>query len=210
MTEYLLTDFDAVRARTLRMVAALSQRQLDFSPRPGRWSVGDVLDHLLLTQKVYHEEIVELVALRRAGRRPRLRRTFRDLNISPLFLPAAVLPWLDVPLTLVNHVVPDAVRDLMTEFPIVPSRNPDRSAPRPHRAGVDLRSDLLRSLADLRAVLTANADLDFREMVSEHPLTGVSHVPRMLTFLAQHERRHQRQIDGVRGDRKFPSSGSGA
>ena len=210
MTEYLLADFDAARAQTLRMVASLSQRQLDFSPQPGRWSIGEVLDHLLRTQKLYQDEFVELIALQRAGRRPYLRRTFRDINISPLFLPDAVLPWLDLPLTLLNRIVPDAVRDLMTQFPILPSRNPDRGTPWPCREGVDLRSDLLSSLAGLRALMTANADLDFRELVLEHPLIGVSHVPRMLTFLANHERRHQRQIDRVRGDRKFPSSGAGA
>jgi hypothetical protein len=209
MAEDLLTDVDAARAQTVRMAASLSQRQLDFVPGPGRWSIGEVIDHLLLIQTLNQEEIVELIALKRAGRRPYLRRTFRDINTSPLFLPDAVLPWLDVPLTLMNHVVPDAVRDLMTAFPIVPSRSPDRGIPRPHRPGVDLRSDLLTSLAGLRALMTANADLDFRTMVLEHPLTGVSHVPRILKTLAQHERRHQRQIDGVRDDRKFPSSRSG-
>lgn len=209
MVEDLLSDFDAVRARTLKMVASLSQSQLDFSPRPGRWSIGEVLDHLLLAQKIYHDEIAELIALKRAGRRPVLRRTFRDINISPLFLPDAFLPWLDLPLTITNRFVPDAVRDLVTAIPILPSRSSDRGAPRARRAAVDLRRDLLSSLASLRELLAANADLDFRDLVSEHPVTGVSHVPRMLAFLAQHERRHHRQIDGVRSDRKFPSSGFG-
>ena len=207
MAEYLLSDLDAVRARTLGLAASLSQRQLDFSPKPGRWSIGEVLDHVLLSQKLYHGEIAELIALKRAGRRPYLRRTFRDINTAPLYLPNAVLPWLDLPLTLVNRVAPDAVRDLMTAYAVVPSRNPDRGTPRPRRAGTDLRSDLLSSLASLRELLAANADLDFRELVLEYPLTGVSHVPRMLVFLAQHERRHQGQIDAIRRDRKFPLTG---
>jgi hypothetical protein len=206
MTGYLLAELDTARAQTLRRVASLSERQIDFVPQPGRWSIGEVLDHLLLSQQLYHDEIVELIGLKRAGRQPYLRRTFRDINISPLCLPDAVLPWLDLPLTLMNRILPDAVRDLMTAVPIVPSRSASRTTPRPHRAAVDLRSDLLSSLAGLRALIAANADLDFREMVSEHPVTGVSHVPRMLTFLANHERRHQRQIDRVRGGRKFPSS----
>ena len=209
MAEDLLSDLDVVRAQTLKMVASLSQVQLDFSARAGRWSIGEVLDHLLLAQQLYQDEIAELIALKRAGRRPYLRRTFRDINISPLFLPEAVLPWLDLPLTLTNRVLPDAVRDLVTAFPILPSRTSKRGVPRRHRAGGELRRDLLSSLASLRELLAANADLDLRELVSEHPVTGVSHVPRMLAFLAQHERRHQRQIDGVRSDRKFPWSGFG-
>jgi hypothetical protein len=210
MAEYLLADFDAARARTLRMVASLSQHQLDFTPGGGRWSVGELLDHLLLTQQVYQDDVVELISLKRSGRRAYLRHTFRDLNIAPLFLPDRVLPWLDLPLRLMNRVVPDAVRDLMTALPIVPARNPDRSTPRARRPGADLRSDLVSSAAGLRELLAANADLDFRELVSEHPLTGASHVPRMLTFLAQHERRHQRQIEAVTAERKFPTTGFSA
>lgn len=206
MAKDLLTDFADARAQTLRTVASLSQQQLDFSPEPGRWSIGEVLDHLLRTQKLYQEELGELIALKRAGRRPYLRRSFRDINISPLFLPDAILPWLDLPFTLANRIMPDGVRDLMTQFPIVPSRNPDRATPQARRAGANLRSDLLSSLADLDALITANADLDFREMVLEHPLIGVSDVPRMLTFLANHERRHHKQVGEVRGHRRFPSS----
>jgi hypothetical protein len=164
----------------------------------------------MLAEGLYREEIVRLVELARAGRRPYLRRTFDDINVSPLFLSEAVLPWLDLPFTLANRVVPAALRDLMTRFPVVPFRNPDSGAPRPRRPGVELRSELLSSLDGLRALLAANVDLDFREMVLEHPLIGVNHVPRVLAFLAQHERRHHRQIDGIRSERKFPTTGSSA
>jgi uncharacterized damage-inducible protein DinB len=206
MPGHLLDGMDGARARTLEMVASLSQRQLDFAPGPGRWSIGEVLDHLLAVDRLYREEIAALVALARAGRRPYLRRTFRDINIAPLFLPDALLPWLDLPLSLLNRVTPDAVRDVLTRLPIVPSRRPDRGAPRARRPGPELRRELATSLAGLRALVDANADLDFRTLVLEHPVTGVSHVPRLLAFVAEHERRHQRQIDGIRRHRQFPWS----
>jgi uncharacterized damage-inducible protein DinB len=199
-------SLELARAQTVRLAAPLSQPQLDFTPRAGRWSIGEVLDHLLLAEGLYRGEILQLVELARAGRRPYLRRTFNDINVSPLFLPDALLSWLETPFTIMNHFVPDALRDFVTEFPFVPTRNPDRATPRPRRAGIELRSGLLSSMADTRAIITANADLDFGAMVSEHPLTGPSTVPQILAFLARHERRHQTQIAGVSGDRRFPSS----
>jgi len=105
---------------------------------------------------------------------------------------------------MMSRAMPDLVRRLVTEFPLVPTRNPDRATPLRGRNANDLRTDLARSLADTRALLAANADLDFSRMISEHPLTGAADVPRMLAFLAQHERRHQSQIDRVRRDRRFP------
>ncbi len=65
-------------------------------------------------------------------------------------------------------------------------------------------------IAEVATACKNDPDLDFKSLVFEHPVTGVSHVPRMLTLLSQHERRHQRQIDGIIGERKFPTSGSGA
>ena len=201
-----LKSLEAARSRSVSLAAPLSQAQLDFAPRAGRWSIGEVLDHLMLAEEMYRGEIAQLVQLARAGRRPYLRRTFDDFNVSPLFLPDAVLSWLDTPLTIMNHFVPDAVRDLVTEFPIVPTRNSDRATPRPRRGATELRTGLLSSLAETRALITTNADLDFSTMVSEHPLTGPSDVPQILSFLARHEQRHRVQIDGVRADRRFPSA----
>jgi hypothetical protein len=85
-----------------------------------------------------------------------------------------------------------------------PSRRQLNYSPGPSRWS--MRGDLLSSLALLREGISANADLDWRQMVSEHPVTGASEMPQMLTFLAQHERRHQRQIAAVRSDSEVPSS----
>ena len=41
------------RAATVRLVAPLNQAQLDFSPQAGTWSIGEILDHLLLVEALY-------------------------------------------------------------------------------------------------------------------------------------------------------------
>ena len=199
-----LNELTSVRAMTLAAVSPLSQSQLDFSPRPGRWSIGEVADHLLLAEREYRDEIQRLIALARAGKTPYLKRSFADANVSPLFLPNAVLSALEVPFSIVGRFVPDALRGAITEIPILPTRNPDFSTPRAHRRADAIKADLAASIQKTRDLIATNVDLDLSKLVSEHPLMGRTNVPQILTFLARHERRHQGQMERVRAVKGFP------
>jgi hypothetical protein len=199
-----LIEFASVRAVTLAAVTPLTQAQLDFSPRFRRWSIGEIVDHLLLAEGQYRAEIGRLIDLARSGRTPYLKRSFRDANVAPLFLPDAVLSILEVPFGIVSGLMPDSLRGLMTELPLVPTRNPDFATPKPRRPAGALKTELAASLASTRTLIVSNADLDLTQLVSEHPLMGRTNVPQILTFLSRHERRHQRQIEGVRVDKGFP------
>jgi uncharacterized damage-inducible protein DinB len=203
-TRECLNDLSRERVLTLASVMPLSQAQLDFSPRPGRWSIGEIVDHLLLAERLYRDDVAQLAALARAGQAGYRRHSFSDVNVAPLHLPDAVLSWLEVPFGLASRLLPDRVRDLLTEFPILPTRNPDVATPRPNRPASELKRDLATSMAATCAVVESNGDLDLEALVSEHPLTGRANVARILTFLAQHERRHQRQMEAVRSDPRFP------
>jgi uncharacterized damage-inducible protein DinB len=194
------------RALTLAAVEPLSSAQLKFSPRPGRWSVGEIADHLVLSEAMYRGIFGQLVELARAGRPTYRRHSFADVNVAPLHLPDAVLSWMEVPLGIMNRLIPDSVIGLMTEFPILPTRNPDIATPRPGRSAAELKADLAASMAKTRAIIESNADLDFDELVSEHPLMGRTNVTQILTFLARHERRHQGQMERVRADPRFPTA----
>lgn len=204
MIERALAELAAARAQTLAAIAPLSQPQLDFSPVPGCWSIGEVVDHVMLAEALYRGEIARLVDLARQGRRPYLKRSFAEINVSPLHLPNQVLTMLEVPFGIMSRLIPGPVRSLVTEFPILPTRNPDLATPKARRPAAGLRAALADSLAATRALVEANHDLDFTRMISEHPLTGPSTAPQILEFLAQHERRHQRQMERVRGDSRFP------
>jgi uncharacterized damage-inducible protein DinB len=197
-------DLASARAQTLRLVGMLTQRQVDFSPRPGSWSIGEVSDHLLRAEDLYRSEIQRLIELKRAGRPPYIRRSFSDVNVRPAFLPGALLPLLDIPFTLISAFLPDVVVDTLTVTPLVPVRNPDLATPQPNRNAGELRSELTESIDDTWRLLDANRDIDFRELVSQHPFTGYSNVPRILRFLAMHERRHHNQINRVKADPNYP------
>ena len=84
-----LNAFAAARADTLALLAPLSQAQLDFAPRPGRWSIGEVarvdpgyLEWLEVHREgaPYVDEIDETlvrVGYRTTPRRPKPKQTAR-------------------------------------------------------------------------------------------------------------------------------------
>ncbi len=199
-----LNELASVRALTLAALSPLSQAQFDFSTGPGRWSIGEIADHLLLAESQYRDEIGRLIDLARTGRRPYIKRSFADVNVSPLFLPDSVLSLLETPISFVGQFVPDLVRGAITEFPWLPTRNADFATPRPKRPSATLKADLTWSINKTRELLEGHPQIDFTQLVSEHPLMGRANVPQILTFLARHERRHQRQMERVRTDSGFP------
>jgi hypothetical protein len=199
-----LEEFRVTRARTLALAGGLTQAQLDYSPARGKWSAGEVLDHMLLAEGTNRDQIARLIRLKRAGRRPELRLTFSDLNVSVAYLPRSVLPLLEAPLTLMNMLAPDGLRTYLTRNRLVPFQNPDAATPRRGRAAQLLRDDLLASLRETEAIVQNNPDLDYGEMVVQHPLLGRYDVPGLLRFMSAHEQRHQSQINDILSDPRFP------
>ena len=204
MIDQAVTAFAAARAQTSAAIAPLSQAQLDFRPRHGSWSIGEVADHLLLAEDLYRGEIERLIGMVKRGERPYLRRSFAEVNVSPLHLPDFMLSLLEVPFGITSRLIPQNVRSLVTRYPLLPTRNPDIATPRAGRPGAELRQDLSDSLARTRALIADNAGMDFTKMVSEHPLTGATNVEQIFGFLSLHERRHQVQMERVRTNPQFP------
>jgi hypothetical protein len=158
----------------------------------------------VLAEALYRGEMERLVELVKKGQRPYLRRSFKDVNVSPFFLPDAILTIFQVPLGIMSRIIPQPVRAMVTEFPVLPTRNPDIATPRQGRAAEQIKKDLVDSLAQTRALIADNAGMDFGSMISEHPLTGVTNIAQIFGFLALHERRHHAQMERVRTNQKFP------
>ena len=192
-----LDEFSATRARTLAMVDGLAQEQLNFIPGPNRWSIGEVLDHILRAERLNRDQVAQLIQLKREGQKPELRLTFSDLNVSVAGLPRSLLPLFETPLTLMNMFVPDCLRNYLTRTRIVPFRNPDPATPHAGRMGADLCGDLIASLLETKKLFQNNLDLDYDEMFVQHPLLGRYDVPGLLRFMSAHEQRHQSQIAGI-------------
>jgi len=189
-----LERFAATRARTLELLAGRPQEQLDRAPAAGRWSAGEVFDHLVLAERLNRDELGNLVRLARAGEPARIRRSFADMDVSVAYIPKAALPFLELPFTVANLFLPAFVRDVLARSRWLPAQNPTAATPRRGRAAGELRADLEASLAATVDLVTANADLDFRAMRFSHPLLGTSDGIGVLAFMSVHERRHKEQI----------------
>ena len=201
-----LDEFAATRARTLEMVSGLTQDQFDSAPAQNRWSIGEVLDHMLRAERLNREQIAQLIQLKREGKSPELRLTFSDLNISVAGLPRSLLPLLEAPLTLMNMFVPDSLRNYLTRTRVVPFRNPDPATPHGGRPAAELRDDLNASLQATKMLFQNNPDLDYEEMFVQHPLLGRYDVPGLLRFMSAHEQRHQSQIIDIKRSLLVPVS----
>jgi uncharacterized damage-inducible protein DinB len=196
--------FRSTRARTLTMVRGLSQGQMDYTPAPEKWSIGAVLDHLLLSEEFFRSEIAQLIQLKKAGRQPVRTRTIADLNFSVAFIPKVVLPLFEGPLTVLNVFVPSSVREFIIRNRLVPAQSADIATPRNGRPAAELRDELESFLKQTAALLEANSSLDYGEMIEQHPLLGTNNVLQLLRLLAFHEQRHQSQISEILSDPKFP------
>ena len=200
-----LDDFRRARRETLESAAGLSQRQLDFKPAPAKWSIGEVFDHLAKVDSTYRSEIAELVRRAEAGERPYLRRSFRDIDVSMMFLPKPLLPLFEVPFTLSSRLMPRAVAGWMASSRFIPIHHPGSATPSHGRPGGQLREALEESLAGFERLFAAHPDLPYASFVHQHPLFGVNNVPQLIEILLLHERRHQAQIRDVLAHRDFPA-----
>ncbi len=121
---------------TLRLCGGVSQAQSEFAPGAGKWSICEVLDHLLLAEQFYRRIFVRLIDLQKSGQRPVISLGFGDVNTSIAHIPKAIMPMLprEVPLTIFNMFVPKPVREAMTEFRVLSAQNPDVTTPKKGQA----------------------------------------------------------------------------
>jgi hypothetical protein len=89
----------SIRARSLTIVQGFSQEQIDYSPASDTWSIGEVVDHLILSEKITRGDIAELIALTKASREPVLYRL------------SCTLLWLEAPLNIFNMFMPEGIRE---------------------------------------------------------------------------------------------------
>lgn len=188
--------FDSLRrARgdTLGLVEDLSQAQLDASPEAGRWSIGEVLDHLVRSDEMFLKEIRTLADRQRRGRAPLVYRGLG--NGGGLF---GSLPWplrLPVEGTVAcwNLVIPAVLRRWAIGQRQLRAQAPKVLRPRARRSREALFADLRASLEELEGLENAD-DIDLSIGLYYSPILGFNTVPGLIRLAAQHERRHQGQI----------------
>lgn len=198
--------FRSVRMATLALVEGLSELQAAYTPGPGKWSVGEVLDHILLAEQLYRERFTRLIELKKAGRKPELKSDFSEIDTSVLFIPKPILPLLEAPFKMLNLFVPTAVRESLTRYHVMPAQAPSIAIPRKGRAVEDLRTQLLASIDQTENLFRSHPNLDYRELRLSHPLMGNNNILRLIRIMSMHELRHQEQIRSVQRSPSYPKA----
>jgi hypothetical protein len=204
-----LAKFRAAREETLRIIQDLTQAQADSRPAVKVWSVGENVDHLLLTEKLYRTLMRKLIDLAMKtgpqGGKRNIDLTFNEIDNSLAFIPRDVIPKFTAPLKVMNLFVPRAVREVMLRIPLIPALNPTASQPARTQPIDELRSQAVASLNATEEIFRGKLPLNLMDMTLSHPILGTNNIAEVLGILSAHEERHHRQIRAVLASRLFPA-----
>lgn len=169
----LLEDFTALEAA----FADLDQRQADWQPGPERWSVGEVLHHLTLSNRYFAARVSRLIERGRADgmiATADARRTWPRLRL---------------------------IADRKASGPV---ENPSGSTPTANLPIAELRADLSTSHHAVAEQVSSIAWLDLGNIKANHPLGFEINLFQWFDAAGAHERRHLAQIEEVKASPGFP------
>jgi len=140
-----LENLRSVRQQTLTLIYPVTEVQGRFVPRPGAWSIAQILDHVVLLEGMYRDAIRSLTNLARQGRAAEIRYTMEDIDVSVPVVPKAALSALEVPLDIANRFIPAVVRQAAIRFPVLAANSPRVARPRADLTMALMRDRLLES-----------------------------------------------------------------
>ena len=169
----LAADLEALAAA----VGNIAQAQADWRPAPERWSVGENLHHLVLSNRTF--AIVARKLIQRGRREalapgPNSRRSWPRLR---------------------------SIADATVSGPV---KNPDRVTPTHGLPIEQLRQDLAASHAAVQEQVPALAGLDLDALRMPHPLGFELNLYHWVDIAGAHERRHLAQIRAIAAEPGFP------
>lgn len=187
------------REDTLALVADLGQQQLDTVPGPGRWSLGEILDHLVRADEMLTKEIRVLEEKSRRGDRPFVYRSLRDVGAPFGWLPLPLRLPLEAGLVGWNMAVPPVVREWIMGQRQLRVKASEVLRPEAGRPAKTLCADLRLGVSEIERLVEQpapdGAGLD--GVVYYSPIAGFNGVDGLIRLIARHERRHQEQIREV-------------
>ncbi len=198
-----------VRRETLRLVETLDQQQSEHRTESGKWSVGEVLDHLVKLDSLIVRELEVAFNQRRSGL-PFVYRGVADIDTTVPWVLRPVLPFFEVPFSVFNTVLPQAARRAFTGNRSIPLQAPGVIAPRFGRPIDTLRHELKSAFETLEEQQADNPKVDLDRLFYYNPITGFGSVASLYRFVSNHETRHQGQLREFLDHESFPAPSQSA
>ena len=199
------TEACSIRRETLALVADLDQHQSEFRPGPKKWSVGQVLDHLVKLDTLIVREL-EVTLNQRSRGIPFVYRGAADIDTTIPWALRPVLPFFEIPFGILNSTVPQSLRRRLTGNRRLSVQAPKVIEPRFGRPISGLRQQLSATFETLEQQQDDNPGIDLNRVYYYNPIAGLSSVPGMYRFVSNHEQRHQEQMRDILAAEGFPET----
>ena len=201
-----LARYRAARDGTLAIIRDLTQAQADFSPAANVWSIGQNVQHLLLTEDLYRTQMRKMIDMARQGGATNIDLTFQQINTSFAYIPREVMPVFTVPLNIMNMFMPRAIRETMFRFPLIPAVNPTFSSPSGNHPVDELRARAAASIEATEGLFKGDLPPNLNNITLSHPILGTNNIPQIFGVIAAHEERHHTQMRTVLDNPRFPGN----
>jgi len=175
---------------------ARGKEHLEYSPGPGRWSIAEIAEHLLLVDHFFLRELRAVVELAKDAKNPVLRRSLEYFPLSFRHVPKLLAPYVLLPFSRFSKAAPPTLREILARHRIIEVDAPPITVPQGLTPPSQLKVELEKSLKNVESFFQENRYLDFNELGFEHPLLGSPSVLDFLRFRAAHEQRHHKQMWG--------------
>jgi hypothetical protein len=173
--EEVLSYLDTQRAALFEAIQLAPAEMRDQKPGPDRWSIAQVLEHLLMIEKRIAMGVTKWVSDARAGELGLETETSSVMATLPLEL-----------------IVDRSQR-----------RNaPEDVAPRGEMDAASAWAALGKSRASLRSGVLAGDGLALGEVIQKHPVLGPINIYQWLLFVGSHEGRHTAQVVEIAAELK--------
>jgi uncharacterized damage-inducible protein DinB len=190
-----IEHFTVVRRRTLDIAAGVSEQQASKRLQTGKWSVAEVLDHILRTELVFRKYQRQAVERAWAGKRGTIRIGFREVDTRLRPLPGSWMPVLAPVLSGLHAVTPFGFRLAgMRTRGLVWAQAPKVAEPGRARTLDELRANLRAQLRETTVLFEGDLPEALPRVRAAHPLYGSNNVLQMVRLMSAHEERHQRQL----------------
>jgi len=175
----LISELNAADERATTLAKALSVRQLNWSPSPGVWSVGQCLEHLRVTNEVYLKPMSDSLG----GRQ---RAVVQEIT------PGWFGRW------FIRSFIEPSSR-------VARGRAPKKIRP-PAEVGPSILDRFLKSNEEARALVRRAKDYEVNRIRFRNPFIPVIRftVGTGFEILSQHQRRHLLQAERIRASANFP------
>jgi uncharacterized damage-inducible protein DinB len=175
--DYAISNLHATRKMFLDAVAGLSPAHWNFKPKPDRWSIAEIAEHLAITEDYIFQMITQKMLAgpaepaRRAEVKNKDRQVVREIADRSK-----------------KYTAPEVVR-------------PTHRFASPEAIVEHFRESRDRNIA---YVQTTQADL--RDHFAAHPVAGLLDAYQWFLVLAAHTDRHVQQMKEIKADPNYPKS----